>query len=330
MAKTSAPNGLLAPGEAAIPQADARRLLISAVAGLGREPESSFLELRFRAGPGAPMRQAFYPCRDVATVSARAAVLAADHDVYINTAPLTQRFGGASAIARKWALAVDLDRDDALERIAAFSPWPSIVVTTGTGGHAHAYWILNRALSPEHAVRATRRLAHTLGADPRATDAARVLRVPGTMNHKHAPPSPVICTRLELDSYHAREIVGELPDPPERDPRPASTTPTPRPTDVSDVLRTIAASEYVALLTGHQVGRDGKIACPLPGHEERTPSFHAYTTPEQGWFCFGCGRGGTIIDFGAALYAIEPRGQGFHEIRRRLAADLLAHHEVAA
>jgi hypothetical protein len=327
--QASAPTGTLAPGQDAIPQADARRLLLAALAGCGREPASSFLELRFRAGPGAPMRQAFYPCRDVATVSARAAVLGRENDVYINTAPLTQRFGGASAIARKWALAVDLDRDDALERIAAFSPWPSIVVTTGTGGHAHAYWVLNRALSPEHAVRATRRLAHALGADPRATDAARVLRAPGTLNHKHDPPAPVACTRLVLDSYHARDVVGHLPDPPAPE-RPAPA-PVARPArDTADALRTIPAAEYVPALTGHEVGRDGKTLCPLPGHDERTPSFHAYNEPEQGWHCFGCRRGGTIIDFGAALYAIEPRGQGFHEIRRRLAADLLAHHEVAA
>jgi hypothetical protein len=320
MAQASASSGTLAPGQDAIPQADARRLLLAAIAGCGREPESSFLELRFRE-PGAPMRQAFYPCRDVATVSARAAVLAADHDVYINTAPLTQRFGGASAIARKWSLAVDLDRDDALERIAAFSPWPSIVVTTGTGGHAHAYWVLNRALSPEHAVRATRRLAHALGADPRATDAGRILRLPGTSNRKHAPPTPVTCTRLVLDSYTARDVVGHLPDPPEH--RPAVAT-APRPLDTDDPLRSMAASEYVALLTGQQVGRDGKTACPLPGHDERTPSFHAYATPERGWTCFGCGRGGTIIDFGAYLYGIEARGRGYHDIRRRLAADLLA------
>jgi hypothetical protein len=162
-----------------------------------------------------------------------------------------------------------------------------------------------------------------------SAEPARVLRPPGTRNHKHDPPAPVECMRLELDSYHAREIVGELPDPPER--RPAVAT-APRPLDTDDPLRSLAASEYVARLTGQQVGRDGKIACPLPGHDERTPSFHAYTTPEQGWYCFGCGRGGTIVDFGAQLYGIEPRGRGYHDLRRRLAADLLSsvRGEVAA
>lgn len=71
-----------------------------------------------------------------------------------------------------------------------------------------------------------------------------------------------------------------------------------------------------------EIGRDGKVACPF--HEDRTPSLHVYDEAEHGWHCYGCGRGGTIIDFGAALYGLEPRGQGFHEIRRRLDADLMA------
>jgi hypothetical protein len=37
-------------------------------------------------------------------------------------------------------------------------------------------------------------------------------------------------------------------------------------------------------------GRTRVCRCPLPGHEEKTPSFHVY--PDGGWWCFGCGRGG--------------------------------------
>ena len=37
--------------------------------------------------------------------------------------------------------------------------------------------------------------------------------------------------------------------------------------------------------------------CPLPNHEDRTPSFYIY--PDEigsRWWCYGCGRGGDVID----------------------------------
>ena len=34
--------------------------------------------------------------------------------------------------------------------------------------------------------------------------------------------------------------------------------------------------------------------CPLPDHDDRNPSFHIY--PPGQWWCYGCGRGGDVID----------------------------------
>lgn len=34
--------------------------------------------------------------------------------------------------------------------------------------------------------------------------------------------------------------------------------------------------------------------CPMPDHEDKTPSFYIY--PERRWYCFGCGRGGDVVD----------------------------------
>jgi hypothetical protein len=34
--------------------------------------------------------------------------------------------------------------------------------------------------------------------------------------------------------------------------------------------------------------------CPLPDHEDRTPSFYLY--PPRRYYCFGCGRGGDAVD----------------------------------
>jgi hypothetical protein len=41
------------------------------------------------------------------------------------------------------------------------------------------------------------RLVAALGADPRCLDAGRILRPPGTWNHKRRPPSPVALMRFE-------------------------------------------------------------------------------------------------------------------------------------
>jgi len=43
-----------------------------------------------------------------------------------------------------------------------------------------------------------------------------------------------------------------------------------------------------------KVGRQYVTNCPLPDHDDRTPSF--YIEPERNlWHCFGCNRGGDAI-----------------------------------
>lgn len=89
-----------------------------------------------------------------------------------------------------------------------------------------------------------------------------------------------------------------------------------------DTLRDIDPAVYVEALTNEEVPRSGAIRCPLPDHEDRTPSFHVYGA-ERGWYCFGCHPGGTIYDLAGALWALPTRGSGFVELRRRIAETLL-------
>lgn len=85
-----------------------------------------------------------------------------------------------------------------------------------------------------------------------------------------------------------------------------------------DRLLAVAPRVYVERLTGATVGRDGKVRCPF--HEDRRPSLHVYEDPQRGWYCFGCGRGGSIYDFAALLLGRGTRGEDFLELRRELAA----------
>lgn len=63
------------------------------------------------------------------------------------------------------------------------------------------------------------------------------------------------------------------------------------------------AAEYY----GFHPNRGGYISCPF--HREKTASLKVYTDQNghSGWHCFGCGRGGSVIDFVMALFDINYR-----------------------
>jgi hypothetical protein len=88
-----------------------------------------------------------------------------------------------------------------------------------------------------------------------------------------------------------------------------------------DPFHDIDADVYIPALTGREVVR-GFAKCPFHGGgEERTPSLHV-SGPV--WHCHGCHAGGSIYDFGALLWGLEPRRDGFREIRQQLALALRA------
>jgi hypothetical protein len=151
------------------------------------------------------------PVGDMDALAGRICELAASLNVFVGVCPRVREAGTVDAVERCWVLWVDVDGEHPLHRLAGSRPWPSIVVRTGSGG-AHAYWPLREPLDPAHAQRANRRLALATGGDMNATDAARILRPPGTLNHKYDPPREVRCTRLDPDRFTAYEVVGHLPD----------------------------------------------------------------------------------------------------------------------
>jgi CHC2 zinc finger len=291
----------------------------------GSELPGGLVEVRYRLPGRGGMGQEFYGTRESVKAAQLIVALGQRTDVYVGVAPRRERRGGRDAIERAHVLWADCDSPESIVALGGFDPPPAIIVHSGSG--RHAYWPLLEPLSPTHVERANRRLAHALEADPRATDAARILRPPGTFNHKRSEPQPVRVERLQVEAYTARQVVGQLTDPP--DARRSATGPDDarrpqrREFEDGDMLATIAPPLYVRLLTGADVGdQGGMIRCPLPDHEDRTPSCYVYPDAAAGWYCFGCDRGGSLIDFGAALWDVDPRGRGYHDLRRRLAREL--------
>ena len=72
--------------------------------------------------------------------------------------------------------------------------------------------------------------------------------------------------------------------------------------DIFDEARRRVSAREVAERNGFHPNWSGFLCCPL--HGEKTPSLKLYE--DGGWYCFGCGRGGSSIDFAAALYGLTP------------------------
>ena len=233
-----------------------------------------------------------------------------------------RRAGGSDAVSDSHLLWAELDTPDALERLDAFAVVPSMVIASGTPGHAHAYWQLRTPMPATLVAGHNRALARGLGADLASVDPARILRPPASLNHKHTPPTNVeLVTSHTRRRYRAEEILEALPEHARvvEPPRPVRVTVAER-EGVDRRLLEIPGAAYVAQLTGLTPDRAHKVTCPF--HEDDTPSLQLYE--DGSWYCFGaCHVGGSLYDFAARLWGLDTKGRDFIELRRRLVAELL-------
>lgn len=75
----------------------------------------------------------------------------------------------------------------------------------------------------------------------------------------------------------------------------------------AETIKRLVSMEELAEHYGFYPNRGGYISCPF--HKEKTASLKIYTDRDghNGWHCFGCGRGGSVIDFVMALFGIDYR-----------------------
>ena len=72
----------------------------------------------------------------------------------------------------------------------------------------------------------------------------------------------------------------------------------------SQIKERLTAREVVEFY-GFHPNRSGYIRCPF--HNEKTASLKIYDGGKDGWHCFGCGAGGSVIDFVMKLFDIDFR-----------------------
>lgn len=148
------------------------------------------LELRYRLSGGRGMRQRFFDGTHAFDAVGVISELGAYTDVYVGVLRRAHATGGRSAVRRAHVLWADCDTEEALIRLAAFYPRPTMVVASGSAHGRHAYWRLTEAIEPDAACALNRGIARALHADVRSTDPARILRVLSVVEGRGLRVSP--------------------------------------------------------------------------------------------------------------------------------------------
>jgi hypothetical protein len=282
----------------------------------GSAPREALVEVRFRVPSG--MGQRFHSVSRLDRLVESILVLSAHTDVYVGVLPRRRRGGGrADVIESAGVVWADCDTDESLGALRAFRPLPAMVVASSEGKR-HAYWFLTEPVGVDVIEATNRRIALALGADVVCSDRARILRPVGSVNRKRSEPVAVRLLRLAPAERVSVAGLDRVLPPELAAPEPVSRLPRRRPIAPSDPLEAIPPPVYFEQLTGLRVGHSRKVQCPF--HEDRTASLHVYDDPERGWYCFGCGRGGSIYDLASLLWERPARGRDFIELRRELEA----------
>lgn len=149
------------------------------------------------------------------------------------------------------------DKTATLAHVETLDPPPSIIIDSG-GGY-HCYWLLTEPcpLTTDDCREKIRKLQAAwvvlMGGDTQAKDLARVLRVPGTYNHKYTPPRQVTIVSANYARRYAIKDLMKLTAPFIE----SETLPTSTPVDSA------ASDKIAAAWLGNAVGRvrsapDGK------------------------------------------------------------------------
>jgi hypothetical protein len=278
------------------------------------------LRMRSRRDPGRYLEagDAHALCRLAAAARGRG------EEVFATPLPRERPEPGKRAVRPGSVVWVDLDEAsaDGLREIERLRP--HLWVASGAG--QHLYWRLRDELEPAGLEELNRRLCHRLGGDPACCEYGRIMRLPGTFNQKRGQWCRIVRADRSRVPVDPEAVRAALPDP---DP-PRSDTGSGRLgqwAGEQDELTLIAPPAYFLALCAVRVSDGGGLVpCPLPDHEDAYASCQVYAEAEQGWWCFGCQRGGRIYDLASLLaggfWGRDLRGEAFRVARELVAAAL--------
>jgi hypothetical protein len=157
-------------------------------------------------------------------------------DIYYGVLPRLKPDGtAASCPIETSVLWADVDAKSHPSKMAALYALNSFPVSPSTiidsGGGYHGYWYLDQPLDLPTAQRIMRRIADLVKGD-HVHDAPRILRLPGTHNHKYPPALPVRVLRFDGTYRHHGSDFAAWASVPERRDAPSSVPTEPLPVPV--------------------------------------------------------------------------------------------------
>ena len=195
-------------------QSDKKEIQINFFKNLYQFCNEGFIECRFLPSEG----QTFFPLKAINKFSGFSRN---GQNIFFGVALRDGRGGRKDNIVEIPVLWVDIDFKDTPKeqtdsKLKDFPNEPSVIVDSG-GGY-HVYWILKEPESREgifYIENILKRLAHYFDGDQGATDASRILRVPGTLNFKYTPPREVKIIKLSPAlNYNPDDFDSFLPELP--------------------------------------------------------------------------------------------------------------------
>lgn len=159
------------------------------------DTNNEFIEIRAFGAEKSTKELFFKTSEEVLSDWANIRALALTRNVYVGVCPRRNMKGGKDDVSRIHCLWADLDakafnngKSEALERLKRFSLPPTMIIDSGNG--YHAYWRLKKAEDITGKADIQRLEAYLKGisvnlpSDPTVGEVARILRLPGTTNHK--------------------------------------------------------------------------------------------------------------------------------------------------
>jgi hypothetical protein len=174
-----------------------------------------YVEARWKSHGHESMRREFFA--NPQEILRFASKLRNSHDVYFGVAARHGMVGTKEGVKRLQAIWGDLDtkathtRESRFKQFTNLPHLPSVVVWTG-GGY-HVYWLLEEPGEGQQELALAEsvmgRLAEGLDGD-HVGDRARILRLPGSLNHKYPQPRPVELVHCDSDKRYTLEQLREM------------------------------------------------------------------------------------------------------------------------